>query len=77
MDGLGGYYAKWNVRQRKINTVWYHLYVESKNYNKLVNVTKKKQTHWYREWASGYPWGDGSGDGQYRDRGWRGTNYLV
>ena len=49
MDGLGGYYAKWNVRQRKINTVWYHLYVESKHYNKLVNVTKKKQTHSYRE----------------------------
>ena len=30
MDGLGGYYAKWNVRQRKTNTVWYHLHVESK-----------------------------------------------
>ena len=42
MDGLGEHYAKWNkslislsimlsqIRQRKTNTVWYHLYVESK-----------------------------------------------
>ena len=37
------------IIQRKINTVWYHLYVESKKYNKLVNITKKKQTHRYRE----------------------------
>ena len=29
MDGPGGYCAKWNVRQRKTNTVWYHLYVKS------------------------------------------------
>ena len=35
------------VSQRKADTVWYHLYVESKKYqyNKLVNITKKKQTH--------------------------------
>ena len=33
---------------------WYHLYVESKKYNKLVNVTRKKQTHRYREQTSGY-----------------------
>ena len=26
-------------------TVWYHLCVESKKYNKLVNKTKKKQTY--------------------------------
>ena len=30
MDGLGGYYAKWNKSDRKINVVWHHLYVESK-----------------------------------------------
>ena len=28
--------------QRKTNTVWYHLYVESKKYNKLVTKTNKK-----------------------------------
>ena len=31
------------------NTVWYHLYVEFKKYNKLVNTVKKQQTHWYIE----------------------------
>ena len=39
MDGLGGHYSKWN-KSEKTNTVWYHLYVESKKYNKLVNITK-------------------------------------
>ena len=42
MDGLGGHYAKSEISQRKINTVWDSLYVKSKNYNKLVNATKKK-----------------------------------
>ena len=48
------------VRQRKKNTVWYHLYVESKKYNKLVNITEKKQTHRYGEQTSrdhGEGWG--------------------
>ena len=35
--------------------------------------TKQKQTHRYREQASGYQWGEG----QYRGRGLRGTNYYV
>ena len=26
-------------------------------YNKLVNITKEKQTHKYREQTSGYKWG--------------------
>ena len=38
------------------------LNVESKKYNKLVNITKKKQTHRYREQTSGYQWGEGSGE---------------
>ena len=33
--------------------------MESKKYNKLVNITKKKQTHRYREQASGYLLGEG------------------
>ena len=28
--------------------IWYHLYVESKKYNKLVNITEKKQSHRWR-----------------------------
>ena len=33
---------KWNVGHRKTTTVCCHLPVESKKYNKLVNITKKK-----------------------------------
>ena len=36
--------------------------MESKKYNKLVNMTKK-QTHKYREQISDYQWGEGSGGG--------------
>ena len=46
-----------------------HLYVESKNYNKLMNITKKKQTHRYREQTSGYQWW-----GARRDGGGGGAN---
>ena len=65
------------ISQRKTNTVWYHLCVESKKYNKLVNIRKKKQTHKYRDQASGYQWGEGKGEGQYRNRGSRGINHYV
>ena len=34
-----------------------------KKYNKLVNMTKKKQMHRYREQTSGYQWGEGRGAG--------------
>ena len=27
-------------------------------------ITKKKQTHRYREQTSGYPWGGGKGEGK-------------
>ena len=29
--------------------------------NKLINITKRKQTHRYREQTRGYQWGEGSG----------------
>ena len=35
-----------------------------KKYNKLVNTTKKKQTHRYREQTSGYQCGKGRGRGK-------------
>ena len=53
MDGFGRNYAKWNKSIEENNTVWYHLYVESKQYNKLMNKTGMKQTHRYREETSG------------------------
>ena len=41
-----------------------------------MNITKKEaDTDRYREQTSGYQWGEGSGEGQYRGRGLRGTNY--
>ena len=43
--------------------------MESKKHNKLVNITKKKQTHKYREQTRDYQCGDGRGEGQYRGRG--------
>ena len=57
----------------KTNTLLYHLYVESKKYNKLVNITKKKQTHRYREQTNGCRWSRG----EYRGGGVGGTNYWV
>ena len=41
-----------------------HLYVKSKKYNKLVNITKKKQAHRYREQTSGYQCREGTGGGE-------------
>ena len=38
--------------------------MESKKENKLVNVTKKKQTHRYRENTSGYQVGVENGGGE-------------
>ena len=34
-------------------------YVESKKYSKLVNITKKKQTHRYREQTGSNQWQSG------------------
>ena len=52
------------ISQRKTNIVWYHLYLESKKYNKLVNITDKKQTQRYREQTSSCQWGEGRAEGQ-------------
>ena len=46
MDGPGVYYTS-EVRQRKTNTVNFHLYVESKKWNKQIK--KQKQIHKYIE----------------------------
>ena len=54
--------------QTEKNTVWYHLYMKSKNCNKLVNITKKKQTHRYREQIC-LPEGSGNGGWVMRRQG--------
>ena len=37
------------MKCQTVKDIVYHLYVKSKKYNKLVNITKKKSTHKYRE----------------------------
>lgn len=71
MDGLGVYYML-SESQRKTNSV-YLLCVKSKYYNKLVNLTKKKQNNSYRVQTSSYQ----SREEQYRGRGLKDTNYKV
>ena len=56
-DRLGGHYAKWNISDRERQILYKIIYNgESKKYNKLMNITKKKWTHRYREQTSGYQW---------------------
>ena len=62
------------ICQTKTSAVCYHLYVESKKYNKLVNITKKQQTN--SEQTSGHQWGK-CREGQNRSRGVGNTNYWV
>ena len=74
MNRTEGYYAKWNKSDRE-RQILYQLYVESKKYNKLVNITKQKQTHWYRIQNNNYQWRGremlGWGSGRYRKLGLR------
>ena len=38
IDRPGVYYTRWNtISQRKTNTIWFHLYVETKEQNKWTN----------------------------------------
>ena len=63
MDGFGRHYTKWNksAGERQILCATTYMW-NLKNYNKLVNITKKKETHRYGEQTSGYQWG-GNGEG--------------
>ena len=36
------------ARQRKTNTVWFHLFMEPKKQNKLTKITEQKWSHRYR-----------------------------
>ena len=55
MDGLGRHYAKWSKSDRERQILYDITYMwNPKKYNKLVNITKMKQTHRYREQTSGY-----------------------
>ena len=45
MDGLEGIMLS-GISQRNKNTAYYHVYMQSKKHNKLVNVTKKREFEW-------------------------------
>ena len=51
------------IHEINTNTVWYCLYVKSKEFNKPVNITKKKKTHRCREETSSFQWGEEGGKG--------------
>ena len=48
-----------------------------KIYNKLVDITQKKQTHRYREQTSSYRWEGEGRESHYRGRGRGGTDHWV
>ena len=60
VDGYGGLEGIMlsEISQRKTDTVCCYLHAEFKKYNKVVNITKKKQTQIQRK-TSVYPWGEG------------------
>ena len=60
MDGPRDYHTKW-VRQRKTNTIWYHVHVESKKYIQMNLFMKQKQTHRHRKQTYGYQRGKAGG----------------
>ena len=60
------------ISQKKTNTIRFQAYVKSKEYNKLMKTTKKKETLRYREKAS-YPWLSMMGSGEYRGERQRDT----
>ena len=53
---------------RKTNAVGYCLYVESKKYNKLVNITRKRRRLTDAENKRGYQWGGLGGEIQGGER---------
>ena len=57
---LGGIMISEICQKEKDKYCIYHLYVESKISNKLVNKTKKKQTHRHRKQTC-YQRGEGKG----------------
>ena len=63
------------ISQTKTNTVCIS-HVDSKKDNKVVNIIKKED-HRYKRTNQWLLVGRGKGEGQYRSRGVRDTNYYV
>ena len=52
------------------------MYKYSNSWLVFKNITKQKKTHRYGEQTSDCQWREGKGEGQYRGRRVRGTNYY-
>ena len=76
MDGSWEHYAKWNVNQKKLRTIWVHSY-----------VGYKTETHRHRQQCGGYQrkgvggvkgkGGQIYGDGRQLDLGWRARDAMY
>ena len=76
MDEPRDYKTKWS-KQRKTNTVWYHLYVELKNNNTNECIYKTEWTQRYRKQTYDYQRGERSGEEENRGIGITDTNYYI
>ena len=65
MNWTWEHYTKWSKPGRKTNTIWCHLYVESKNKqtNKQTN-NPSSQTQKTPQRLLGWGWGEKTGEGQ-------------
>ena len=49
------------INPRKTNTVWFHIYVESKKQSNWTNMKKQQQSYRYREQTDGWQRGRDGG----------------
>ena len=58
MDGPTDYHTKWSLSQKETNTIWYHLYVDSKigynwiylqNRNRFIDLEDQRERQWGRD----------------------------
>ena len=52
MGGSRGYFAKWNVRQKKTNTIWSHLYTKYER-NTLIGTENRLVVAWNKQCRMG------------------------
>ena len=73
------------IRQRKTNTICYHLYVKSKKKQKTkektpnnMNVHKRQiNSHRYRKQTNGYQGGEGRGEWEDKGIRFRDADYYL
>ena len=74
VDGPRGFYAPWNKLERE-REILYILTSIWNLKNKVMNVTKQKQTRRYKKQTSGYQWEEKWGEQPVQCRGLIDANY--